>query len=69
MVPLAFTGLLPDRTSLRADLLAHFPVIAIEVHADSLFKALNGFNVLFSLFYYFLRQNNLAANLIAHNVF
>lgn len=32
------TGLRPDGTSLGADLLAHFSVIAIEVPADDLFK-------------------------------
>lgn len=39
------TGLLPDRTTPKADLLAHFSVIIIDVHDDNLFKALNCFNI------------------------
>lgn len=52
------TGLLPDKTSLKADLLAHFPVIIIDVHDDNLFKGFNCFKIVF-LFYYFCFKTTL----------
>lgn len=46
------TGSLPDRTSLSAALLAHFPVITIEVHVDNVVKvASNCLSILLSQFY------------------